>query len=447
MAAAASDAETTLRAVWLSPSALQQALLLDQPDDALRQLFGRATAVTLRVPALWPGSDGSQPVSRARVCWNVDDGLLVLYEVGPPFATARDDPKDKMSILRDSRVELFIAPLTDGTPLTRYCGFEMNAHGRVLDFTCTVPRQFDYGWQGNAMMLADWRDSESGQTMLLAQFPWTDFCSDEQLAAIVAYGSAGPCASIDASPRFHVGLYRGEVDAARSTADCTEFIWQSWIDPQSPDVNFHVPATFGTLTLESNPEGAGSAARSSAGSSAELSDVSLIAPGVYQGSMLSLDDATLSCYGISRIVNAAAGEVRPPKGSYNHLPDFSELKLFLDDSLSQDLFNVQSRGAEEGRNLEDGFRFIQTAIAEHRSVLIHCAQGKSRSSAMALFYLCKSRRMHVSDALTLLKAARPVAQPNPSFLTQLERWCAAEEIPVAAGAAASGSNLEKPAAQ
>jgi protein-tyrosine phosphatase len=127
-------------------------------------------------------------------------------------------------------------------------------------------------------------------------------------------------------------------------------------------------------------------------------------------------------------VNAAAGELRPR--DYTHA-EIQHCNLHLEDSLAANLFNVprsSSQPSAEPLNLIDAYRFMRSAIAGGGRVLVHCAQGKSRSSSVVLFYLIKTRDIHVHIALKQLQAVRPIAQPNPAFMQQLRTYCQSEEI-------------------
>jgi hypothetical protein len=285
-------------------------------------------------------------------------------------------------------------------------------------------------------------------------------------------GGSGPDPS--KFPRFFTGLYRGEALPLKPTdppETPPKFIWQAWRDPLSPQVNFHVPESFGRVVLLPPTTVASTAAAASSSAAAcggkpdglddwlhlesldsddatpkgeQDSDVSMIVPGLFQGSMLSLSPRTLTAYGITRVVNCAAGSLRAPAECYATGSGRVELPLFLEDELDQDLFDVRppnftstAEAFAPAANIVDAARWIEQARAEGHSVLVHCVQGRSRSAAIVLFHLMRTRRMHVHDALALLQRARPIVQPNMAFMTQLTRWCTAEEIlPRPAAAAA-----------
>jgi len=55
-------------------------------------------------------------------------------------------------------------------------------------------------------------------------------------------------------------------------------------------------------------------------------------------------------------------------------------------------------------------------------VLVHCQHGISRSSTIVMAYLMKTRNMTNVEAFELVKAKRPIVDPNFGFLTQLQRF-------------------------
>ena len=52
---------------------------------------------------------------------------------------------------------------------------------------------------------------------------------------------------------------------------------------------------------------------------------------------------------------------------------------------------------------------------------LHCAAGVSRASYIDIAVHCTALAIPAIEALTRIRAARPVANPNPGFLAQLER--------------------------
>jgi len=55
-------------------------------------------------------------------------------------------------------------------------------------------------------------------------------------------------------------------------------------------------------------------------------------------------------------------------------------------------------------------------------VLVHCAQGVSRSASILIGYLMWKERLSFATALAHLQEARPCVQPNQGFSLQLQQF-------------------------
>lgn len=105
----------------------------------------------------------------------------------------------------------------------------------------------------------------------------------------------------------------------------------------------------------------------------------------------------------------------------------SVLRLPLDKTLFE---NYEHKVIEvddvEDENLLEHFtasnKFISEALKARGAVLIHCAMGKSRSATILAAYLMASRRIPPNFALGLIERARPIVEPNPGFMKQLELY-------------------------
>ena len=69
-------------------------------------------------------------------------------------------------------------------------------------------------------------------------------------------------------------------------------------------------------------------------------------------------------------------------------------------------------------------RIHEALVEDNKSVLVHCAQGKSRSVTIAVAYLAKfgtdsKGTLTVAESLKLVQSQRRMAEPNHSFMTQL----------------------------
>jgi len=57
-------------------------------------------------------------------------------------------------------------------------------------------------------------------------------------------------------------------------------------------------------------------------------------------------------------------------------------------------------------------------------LLIHCREGKSRSSSFLCGYLIWKENIAFDSALSTVRSRRTVAMPNPKFFKQLEEFAA-----------------------
>lgn len=85
--------------------------------------------------------------------------------------------------------------------------------------------------------------------------------------------------------------------------------------------------------------------------------------------------------------------------------------------------------------------FIASAADAHGFVLVHCAAGRSRSATLVAAYLVAVLGMQPEEAVAAVRQARPIAQPNPAFLSQLERY-ASERLQQSEGGARQGGATE-----
>lgn len=70
------------------------------------------------------------------------------------------------------------------------------------------------------------------------------------------------------------------------------------------------------------------------------------------------------------------------------------------------------------------FRFMDMAVAEgpDTRILVHCAQGISRSATLVIMYLMRTEDLTYEQALALVQKHRDIVQPNPGFVSQLKEF-------------------------
>ncbi|KAF2013796.1 dual specificity protein phosphatase 12 [Aaosphaeria arxii CBS 175.79] len=80
----------------------------------------------------------------------------------------------------------------------------------------------------------------------------------------------------------------------------------------------------------------------------------------------------------------------------------------------------------EDENLLEHFpstnQFIQEGLDGGGGVLVHCAMGKSRSATCVIAYMMQKHNISATDALTQIRQARSICEPNEGFMKQLELY-------------------------
>jgi hypothetical protein len=174
--------------------------------------------------------------------------LSFTFRVHDTDIVVLDTLRDKQDAVLEDRVEMFFAP--DERLSTYYC-FEIDSRGRAFDYSGSYYRRFDPRWS----------------------FPGLETAATAIDQGYVVEGRI-PLASLEqlGFPRLRpgvtirCGLYRAEFSHDRSgrPAERKETIhnrgrtfagpapienWISWVDPQTPEPDFHVPSSLGRLEV------------------------------------------------------------------------------------------------------------------------------------------------------------------------------------------------------
>ncbi|XP_048170675.1 dual specificity phosphatase 28 [Corvus hawaiiensis] len=72
---------------------------------------------------------------------------------------------------------------------------------------------------------------------------------------------------------------------------------------------------------------------------------------------------------------------------------------------------------------------IEEAVRCGGKCLVYCKNGRSRSAAICTAYLMRHCQLPLKDAFEAVKTARPVAEPNAGFWSQLQRYEEDLQIP------------------
>ena len=139
------------------------------------------------------------------------------------------------------------------------------------------------------------------------------------------------------------------------------------------------------------------------------------APGVYVGPYLyAKSRGWLRRHAITHVINVTASAPCPFVAD-----GVAYLRLAIEDSPD----------APIAGHFAAALAFVRTARAAGGSTLIHCIQGKSRSTTVAAACLMLEEGVGWRAALRRVQDARPQAAPNPGFLRALRRL---EEVMAAA---------------
>ncbi|CAG2172228.1 unnamed protein product, partial [Oppiella nova] len=68
------------------------------------------------------------------------------------------------------------------------------------------------------------------------------------------------------------------------------------------------------------------------------------------------------------------------------------------------------------------YDIIDRCVVSGTGILVHCAAGISRSSTTVCSYLMKKRQNTYEQIVQFVRSRRPIIDPNPGFVAQLELW-------------------------
>jgi len=131
---------------------------------------------------------------------------------------------------------------------------------------------------------------------------------------------------------------------------------------------------------------------------------SRIVDGLYLScSVAARNRGMLMQHNIGAVINCAQECVN------HHQDTFQYLHFLLDDHNGENISAVFKEACE----------FIDEVHAQGKAVLLHCAQGRSRSATIVMAWLMRNKRMDLKTAARTVKSARPWVKPNEGFLAAL----------------------------
>ena len=176
----------------------------------------------------YPWDAGKPPITSFSALHD-ESWFYCLFEVEDPNVIIHIEKNDKWEVVSSDRVEIFFRVNEKMNPY--YC-LEIDPKGRVLDYEASFHRKFNYPWSWpSAQLKIKASLVDGGYTVEFA-------ISKESLKKL----------QILKDNQMEAGLYR---------ANCTQLLdaqshmkWISWVKPISETPDFHIPSSFGTLSLK-----------------------------------------------------------------------------------------------------------------------------------------------------------------------------------------------------
>ncbi|TFK46693.1 phosphotyrosine protein [Heliocybe sulcata] len=137
------------------------------------------------------------------------------------------------------------------------------------------------------------------------------------------------------------------------------------------------------------------------------SDITEIIPRLYLSDLSCAENpALLSALGITHVLSAMRGSVVIP-------PSVKSKQIPLEDHPF----------AELAAHLPSATSFVREALRDgNAKVLVHCAQGVSRSASVVSAFLIAAYGWTPQQAVQFVKEKRPAAEPNFGFVSQLKEY-------------------------
>eukprot|EP00428_Durinskia_dybowskii_P062393 CAMPEP_0170375190 /NCGR_PEP_ID=MMETSP0117_2-20130122/11029_1 /TAXON_ID=400756 /ORGANISM="Durinskia baltica, Strain CSIRO CS-38" /LENGTH=193 /DNA_ID=CAMNT_0010630249 /DNA_START=141 /DNA_END=722 /DNA_ORIENTATION=- len=139
---------------------------------------------------------------------------------------------------------------------------------------------------------------------------------------------------------------------------------------------------------------------------------------IYVGNQTAAENLTLlKAHGITHVVNCTFGESK--------IPNFHVGKLnYINFAVSHWQSFVNATNASVIAFTEPVFSFIENAVRNGQSVLIHCLAGAHRAGTTGVACLVHFAKLDVPMAIAVAKQLRPIIDPIgqlPEFLMRLKR--------------------------
>ncbi|MDE5421256.1 carbohydrate-binding family 9-like protein [Ancylomarina sp. DW003] len=161
-----------------------------------------------------------------------DENFYFRFDVQDDNVLTYVRENHKMEVVDSDRVEIFFR---QDDKLNPYYCLEMDARGRVLDYTTRYYRDFDYEWQ--------W--PQTGNLSIKASKK-KDIYVVEGSISLDSLKELG----VLKNNQLEAGLYRGYCMSLPEENNAANLRWISWVNPEVEKPDFHIPSSFGKLVLE-----------------------------------------------------------------------------------------------------------------------------------------------------------------------------------------------------
>ena len=208
----------------------------DEPDWALTHVENRF---------VFPWKQAVAPLTEFRALYD-DAFLYFTFRVHDEDVVVLDTLRDKQDVVLEDRVEMFFSR---DEQMSEYYAIEVDPLGRTYDYRGAYYRQFDPTWA--------WPGLETKGTLREQGY---EVEGRMPLASFESFGFSRSRPGV----KIRCGLYRAEFSHDRSGRPVVQQDsmhtqgrraaspppiedWISWIDPGTPQPDFHVPSSLGWL--------------------------------------------------------------------------------------------------------------------------------------------------------------------------------------------------------
>jgi hypothetical protein len=191
-----------------------------------------ANILTKEIKARW--TSGITPHTRFQALWNDDFLYFAFYAEDNEIILVNSILREQ-DIGQEDRVELFFTTGTIDQPiiensdsLPEYYGIEIDAKGRVLDFSAKYYRKFNSNWNMKGLEVVSYHDKNG-----------------YLIEGKISLSTLKDLDLINKNNEMSVGVFRG--DFTKKSHENVR--WISWIDPETSQPDFHVSKAFGRFLL------------------------------------------------------------------------------------------------------------------------------------------------------------------------------------------------------